>query len=371
MGKDYYNILGVEKNASRDEIKKAYKKLAKKYHPDLNKGDKESEKKFKEVNEAASILGDDNKRSQYDQFGSDGPQFQGGGTDFSGFDFSDFGTSFDDIFDTFFGGGRRRSTQRRGSDLRFDLEISLEEAAFGVEKTILVPRLESCEKCNGTGAKNPDSIKTCDKCHGSGVLRQAQRTPFGIFQTTTTCRDCGGSGKVYKDLCEHCDGEGVTRERKKLEISIPAGVDTGTRLRVAGEGEAGIRGGPKGDLYVVIFVKEHELFSRDGNDIKIDVPISFMQAVFGDQIEVPKLRGKVKMKIPAGTQSHTVFNIRSEGIPNVNGYGKGDEKVRVIVQIPEKLNKKQKEILQSYGKEMGEAAKPQKSFLKKIKNVFE
>jgi len=372
MSKDYYKILGVEKSASKAEIKKAYKKLAKKYHPDLNKGDKDSETKFKDVNEAASVLGDDGKRSQYDQFGSDGPGFQSG---FNGFDFNDFGSSFDfgDIFDQFFGGGfgGRRSSVRRGSDLRFDMEITLEDAAFGTSQTILVPRNETCKSCEGTGAKDKDSIKTCDLCHGSGQIRKTQRTPFGLFQTQSTCDQCNGSGKIYKELCEYCDGNGVMPKKRKLKVTIPAGVDSGNRLRISGEGEAGLRGGPPGDLYVVVFVKRHRIFERDGHDIIVDVPISFTQAVFGDEIDVPTLKNKVKMKIPKGTQSHTVFNIRGKGIPVVNGYGKGDQKVKVIVQIPEKLTKKQREVLSEYGKEMGEQSKPQKGFFEKIKEVFE
>ncbi|MBW3003122.1 molecular chaperone DnaJ [Candidatus Woesearchaeota archaeon] len=349
MGKDYYEMLGVSRDASKEEIKKAYKKLAKQYHPDINKEEGAAEK-FKEINEAAAVLGDDEKRRQYDQFGT---------ADFSGqgFDFSDmFGSfsSFDfgDIFDQFFGGGRRRSGPARGADLRYDIEISLEEAASGTKKNIIIPKLESCKKCNGTGAKNSSDIKTCPECNGSGYTKRAQRTPFGMFATTTTCKRCRGEGKVVKEFCPMCDGAGRVEKNKKIEITVPAGVDNGSRLRVSGEGEAGEKNGPGGDLYIVIHVREHEIFHREGNNLYITVPISFTQAALGAEVQVPTLEGIAKLKIPPGTQPATVFRMRGKGIKSLRGFGSGDEMVRVQVEVPKKLSKKQKELLKKLDEEL-------------------
>ncbi len=371
MGKDYYKILGVEKSATKEQIKKAYKKLAKKYHPDLNK-DADAEKKFKEINEAAAVLGDDEKRQRFDQFGT--ADFTGHGG--QGFDFSDFARggnfSFDfgDIFDQFFGGrsGRRRGPSR-GPDLIYPLEITLDEVAFGGEKEILVPRKETCTKCKGSGAKSKSDIETCEACHGRGTATQTRRTPFGLFQTTGSCRDCGGQGKIIKEYCETCDGEGLLKKNRKIKVDIPKGVATGNKLRIAGEGEAGVQGGPRGDLYVAIHVLEHDLFERQREDIYIEIPISFVQAVFGGESEVPTLYGKVKMKIPASTQTNTLFNLRGKGLPSLQGYGKGDQKVRVIVQTPKKLNKKQKEILEKFAKAGGDVIQ-EKGFFSRLKDKF-
>lgn len=371
MSKDYYKILGIEKGASKEEIKKAYKKLAKKYHPDLNK-DADAQEKFKEVNEAASVLGNDEKRQQYDQFGSDSfKQGQGQGRGFSGFnqqDFSGFGGfaggfDFEDIFETFFGGGARRSQQRRGADLRYDMEITLEEAAFGIKKQIKVQKRNKCKKCDGTGGENSE---TCTTCHGTGRIRTIKRTPFGAFQSQGPCETCEATGKIIKNPCSACDGDGYVENEKKIEIEIPKGVEDGMRLRVTGEGDAGRRGQQPGDLYVNIFVKEHEFFERDGNNINIEVPISYMQAVFGDNIEVPTLDGKAKLKIPKGTQSGTVFRMAGKGIERMHGYGSGDQNVLVTVDVPTKLSGKQKEALEKFGKTIGDKAKPQKSLLEKI-----
>ena len=365
--KDYYKILGVSKDATREEIKKAYKRLAKKYHPDVSK-EADASEKFKEINEAAAVLGDDSKRQHYDQFGTTEGM---GGFDFSGFDFSDFmgGSSFDfgDIFDQFLGGGifgrgRRRRGPKRGADLRYDLEITLEEAATGTTKTILVPKLETCDKCKGKGAVNESDIKTCDECNGTGTVRQARRTPFGMFQTTTTCRKCGGQGIVIKEPCPLCDGNGRIEKNKKIEVNIPAGVDNGIKLRVQDEGEAGELGGQHGDLYVFIHVEEHKIFRREDNDIYLDCPISFKQAVLGDNIEVPTLDGKAELKIPSGTQTDTIFRMKNKGIPDLHGYGKGDQMVRVIVQIPTKLSKKQKDLIEQFDKEF----KNKKGFFDKM-----
>ncbi len=364
MAKDYYETLGVSKDSTKDQIKKAYKKLAKKYHPDLNK-DKDASDKFKEINEAASVLGDESKRKNYDQFGTaDAGNFGGGG--FEGFDFGG-GFDFDDLFSSLFGGGRRRqrSSAVRGSDLRFDLEITLEEAAEGVNKTVVIPRLETCSNCKGTGAKDGSSIKTCDQCNGQGVVQQTRRTPFGMFATTTTCPRCHGQGKMIKEYCPHCDGEGRIQKSRKLEVSIPAGADTGTRLRVVGEGEAGERGGPSGNLYIIIHVAEHKIFERDGTDLNIEVPLTITQVTLGCTVEVPTLKGKSKLKIPAATQTHTIFRMKGKGIPDINGYGKGDQMVKVIVQTPEKLTKKQKTLLNDLAKEL-DGKQKKKSFLERV-----
>jgi len=373
MGKDYYKILGVEKNASKEEIKKAYKKLAKKYHPDLNK-DESAADKFKEINEAASVLGDSQKRQQYDQFGT--ADFGQGGMG-GGFDFSDFmkggAGDFGDIFDMFFGGGGRRRSRRgpsRGSDLLYDMEITLEEASEGVKKEILIPRHDTCTHCNGSGGETSDDIATCGECNGQGMVQQRRQTPFGVFATTGPCRNCQGTGKVIKNNCHLCDGDGLLKNSTKIKVDIPAGVDNGNRLRMAGEGESGQKGGPKGDLYVRIHVADHEIFERRGDDIYTEVPISFVQAVFGDEIKVPTLKGKAKMKVPKATQTNTVFKLKGKGIPSINGYGTGHEFVRVIVQTPEKLTKKQKESLKAYAKEGGDKVTPQKGFFSKLMEGF-
>lgn len=362
MAKDYYKTLGVSKSATKDEIKKAYKKLAKQYHPDLNKSSDATEK-FKEINEAAAILADDQKREQYDQFGTaDFSGFQGGsaGFDFSGFDFSDlgraFGTGFDfgDIFDTFFGrGGRERgyAGPLRGADLIYNLEISLEEAASGAARNISIVHDENCPKCHGSGAESSSSVKTCDVCQGTGMEKHTRKTPFGVFSTATTCRTCGGQGKVVKEKCTQCKGSGKVEKSRKIEIKVPAGVDNGSKLRIAGEGEAGEKGGRAGDLYVVMNIANHEIFERHGNDIYTEIPLNFTTAALGGEIEVPTLDGKAKLKIPAGTQSGTIFRLKEKGIPNLRGGGVGSENVRVIISVPKKLNSKQKELLEEFEKE--------------------
>jgi molecular chaperone DnaJ len=348
MTKDYYNTLGVEKGASKEEIKKAYKNLAKKYHPDLNK-DSTASDKFKEINEAASVLGDDQKRAQYDQYGSDFSNMGGGQ---GGFDFSNMGggfSDFGDIFDMFFGGRRKsRRGPTRGSDLRYDMEITLEEAAKGFKKELRIPKLVQCSDCKGTGAKKASDTITCPQCHGTGTVNRSQRTPFGMFQSTVACNKCNGEGKIIKNPCKSCDGTGVVKDTTKVKVQVPAGVDTGNKVRVSGEGEAGMKGGPSGDLYIVIHVKPHKIFQRDQNDIYTEVPLSFSQACLGDEILVPTLSGETKIKIPSGTQTNTVFRLKDKGIPSLRGYGTGDEHVKVIVQVPTKLSKKQKELLKEF-----------------------
>jgi len=364
MAKEYYKILGVPKNATKEEIKKSYKQLAKKYHPDINK-DPGATEKFKEINEAAEVLGDDTKRQQYDQFGDADAFKQASG--FKGFDASDFGfdfsdfASFDfgDIFDRFFGGGssfggfssRRRRGASRGSDLRYDMEIMLEDAAFGAEKEISIPRNEQCSSCKGTGAKSDSDIVECPECDGSGVVRRTQRTPFGMFSTTTTCRKCKGEGRYVKEECPACDGTGIIHKIRKLKIKIPPGAEEGTNLRIVGEGESGGRGASSGDLYVVLHMKEHKIFEREGDDIHVKVNIPFTVAALGGEIEVPTLDGKAHLKIPAGTQSNTIFRMKGKGIPYLHDGGKGDENVEVIIKVPDHLNSKQKELLKEFEKE--------------------
>ena len=361
--KDYYKILGVSRNATKEEIKSAYKKLAKQHHPDLSKSPDAAEK-FKEINEAAAVLGDDSKRAQYDQFGTAGEQSQGGG--FSGFDFSDFmsesgasGFDFDSIFENFFGGGQRGRRRQRGSDLRYDLEIELEDAAFGAAKTISVPRLEECGKCGGTGAESKSDIVACDECNGRGVTTRTQRTPFGLFSTTASCRKCKGQGKYIKNGCRECSGRGVVQKTRKIEVKIPAGATDGTNLRVQGEGEAGERGVSSGDLYIVIHVKPNEIFERNENDIYVKARVPFSVAALGGEIEVPTLKGKANLKIPAGTQSNTVFRMNRQGIPDLHSHHVGDENVEVIISVPEKLTQKQKKLLEEFEKE----SKSKKGFL--------
>ncbi len=365
--KDYYGTLGVEKDATKAEIKKAYKKMAKKYHPDLNKENPDAAEKFKEVNEAASVLGDDQKRQQYDQFGTAG---EGMGQGMGGFDFNDFqqGGNFDfgDIFDTFFGGGGFHRVQRGGgqpgASLRFDLEITLEEAAEGVTKKIIVPRLSSCKICSGKGVEKDSDKEQCGNCQGRGLEKRVRRTPFGAFATTTSCSSCGGAGEIIKNPCGECDGTGRVEERKELEIKIPAGVEDVMKLRVQDEGEAGVKGGPPGDLFVIIHIAQHELFQRDGNDLYIELPLTFTQAALGDEVKVPTLEGTAKLKIPVGTQTDTIFKMKGKGLPSLHGYGQGNQNVRVIVKIPDKLSRKEKELVKELDKEF----RKEKGFLERL-----
>ncbi len=358
--KDYYKLLGLEKNATKEDVKKAFKKLALKYHPDRAPEDKkkEYEEKFKEINEAVSVLGDDKKRQQYDQFGS--ASFQGGGAGgFEGYDFSDimsqfrsgaFG-NFDDVFEHVFGGsvgGSRRGRARRGADLGYETEITLEEVAKGTTKTIQLNKLERCPDCSGRGAT---SFETCSQCHGSGSIKRTQRTPFGIFQQSGPCAYCHGQGESAKNSCSKCHGEGVVRKRKEIEVKIPAGIEEGMRLRVAGEGEIGDGGGPAGDLYVILHVKDHPYFERKENDLHILIPISFTQAALGDDVEVPTIDGKAKLKIPAGTNSETILRMAGKGIPDVHHGDRGDQMVKVRIEVPQKLSKKQMELIKQLHEE--------------------
>ncbi len=361
MAVDYYNILGVSKNAGKEEIKKAYKELAKKHHPDLHKGDKEKEAKFKEINEAYKILSDDKKRSNYDRFGTSDFSDQGYSSDYQsqGFDFSDI---FEGVFGRGF--GERRN---RGDDLLTQIEITLEEAFKGVEKNLTVKKQETCSDCNGSGAKSEADIKTCGSCQGSGYVRRVQRTPFGSFASTTPCSSCRGTGREIKNYCSKCDGKGKVLKTKTLKVKIPEGMQSGMRLRMDQEGEAGDFGMAPGDLYVEIIIQEHDLFERKGDDVYLSIPISFVQAVLGSEIEVKTLDGKVKLKIPEGTQSHTVFRLKGKGMPHIRAYGNGDQKVRVIVQVPEKLTKKQREILEQFAEEGGDKVQEvKKGFFRRL-----
>ncbi len=370
--KDYYEILNVSRDASLDEIKAAYRKLAKKYHPDLNPNDKEAEQKFKEINEAYEVLSDPEKRRKYDMFGEAGVNGQGGYSQ----DFTGFGDIFDDIFDIFTGGFGRTSHRARdygpvkGADLRYDLTLEFEEAVFGAEKEIQIRRSESCSTCNGTGVKPGSSKETCSKCNGSGEVRYAQRTPFGQFVRVATCDMCGGTGEIIKEKCVSCNGTGKVLKNKRIKVKIPAGVDTGSIISVKGEGEAGDRGGPPGDLYVYINVKPHKIFKRKGNDIFLTVPISFTEACLGAEIEVPTLEGIEKFDLPAGTQTGEEFKLKNKGVPNVRGFGRGDLYFKVKIQVPKKLTDRQKELLLELDKEFNNRKQEKKSFFKKMKDAF-
>lgn len=369
--RDYYEVLGLEKNATKEDIKKAYRKLSKKYHPDINK-EADAADKFKEVKEAYEVLSDDQKRDQYDRFGHTDPNQGFGG--FGDGDFGGFG-GFEDIFSTFFGGGgtRRRdpNAPRQGADLQYTMTLNFEEAVFGKETELEIPREETCDTCNGSGAKPGTKPETCSHCHGSGQLNTEQNTPFGKIVNRRVCHYCSGTGKIIKDKCRTCSGTGKVKKRRKINVKIPAGVDDGQQLRVSGQGEPGINGGPAGDLYVVFHVREHEFFERDGDDIYCEMPITFTQAALGDEIEVPTLHGKVKLKVPAGTQTGTKFRLRGKGVPNVRGYGTGDQHIHVKVVTPTKLTDKQKQLLREFSEISGPLPDEQnESFFDKMKKAF-
>jgi molecular chaperone DnaJ len=379
--RDYYEVLGIAKSASKDEIKKAFRKLAMQYHPDKNPGNKEAEAKFKEASHAAEILLDDQKRAMYDRMGHAAEQggmggsggFQGG---FSG-DFGDLGDIFGDIFGDILGGqrgrggtgGRRRTRATMGDDLQTEMYVSFEEAAFGIEKEISVQRSVTCETCHGIGAKKGTGPTSCDMCHGHGEVRRQQ----GFFTIAQPCPKCQGSGQIIKDACEPCHGRGRTKKKEKLSVKVPAGIDEGQRLKLSGQGDAGSNGGPAGDLYVLIHLEEHEFFKRDEYDVHCEVPISFSQAALGTEIEVPTLGGRVSMKIPEGTQSGQKMKLRNKGITKLGGYGFGDQIITIHVETPTKLSKDQRDIFKNLQDlERQHTSNPMtKGFFERVRELFQ
>jgi len=375
--KDYYDILGLKKSATQDEIKDAYKELAKKYHPDVSK-EPNAEEKFKEVLEAYSVLSDPEKRTNYDQFGHAAEGFTGfrGYGDFSrGPEFGDFGNiefDFDDLFKSFgFGDifGRefretRKRRPRRGLDLRYDLNISFEEAAFSTKKEIELERIEECEECGGKGSLGSDGMAQCPQCSGKGFIDRSQRTPFGIFTTRTTCSKCKGEGKINRNPCSKCKGLGKIKRRRKITVKIPEGIENGAFLRMQGEGNAGDKGAGNGDLYFVIFIEPNEFFKRDKADLYAEIPITFSMAALGGEIEIPTLKEKVKLKVPAGTQTGTIFKLKGKGIKDISKGGHGDEYIKVIIRTPKHLNKKEKDLFEELQKEEKEEYKDNGFFKK-------
>jgi len=349
--RDYYAILDVDRTATEEDIKKSYRKLAMQHHPDKNPGDKEAEERFKEASEAYEVLRDSDKRRIYDQYGHEG--LSGAGfRGFSGFEdiFSSFGDIFEDVFG-FSGAGRRsRSAARAGADLKYDLNISFMEAVNGVEKKVTLDKYENCKNCGGSGSAPGTAPEICSRCRGTGQVTQSS----GFFSISTTCSDCRGEGRVIKNACRECYGSGKVKVKKEMSLKIPSGVDTGSRLRLRGEGQEGTAGGPSGDLYVFIHVEPHEFFQRDGSDVHCQIPISITQATLGGIIEVPTLQGQEKLKIPRGTQSGKIFRLKGKGIPHLRGYGKGDEIVHLSVRIPTNLNRRQEELLKEFAKAGGE-----------------
>lgn len=366
--RDYYEVLGVDKNASKDEIKKAYRKLARKYHPDVSP-EADASDKFKEAKEAYETLSDPQKKAHYDQFGHTDPnQGFGGG---QGADFGGFG----DIFDMFFGGGSRRrdpNAPRQGADLQYTMTLEFEEAVFGKETDVSIPREEECDTCGGSGAKPGTKPDTCSHCGGSGQLNQEQNTPFGRVVNRRVCHYCSGTGKIIKEKCSTCRGAGKVRTQNKIHIKIPAGVDEGQQIRVAGKGEAGENGGPAGDLFVVFRIKPHEFFERNGDDIFCEMPCTFAQVALGDEVEVPTLHGKVKLRVPAGTQTGTNFRLRDKGVSNVRGYGQGDQHVKIRVVTPKKLTDEQKDLLRKFSEISGNGMldEQHENFFSKVKRAF-
>lgn len=370
--RDYYEVLGVDKGAGEREIKKAYKKLAMKYHPDRTQGDKALEEKFKEIQEAYEVLTDAQKRAAYDQYGHAGVDPNRGGAGFGGG--ADFGDIFGDVFGDIFGGGRgRQSRARQGADLRYNLEMTLEEAVRGKEVEIRVPTLVACEPCNGSGAKKGSSPKTCPTCHGNGQVQMRQ----GFFAVQQTCPTCSGRGKIISDPCNECHGQGRTEKTKTLSVKIPAGVDTGDRIRLSGEGEAGESGAPAGDLYVQVHVRDHDIFTRDGNNLYCEVPLSFTTAALGGELQVPTLDGKVKLKISPETQTGRMFRLRGKGVKSVRSGAIGDLLCKVVVETPVNLSSKQKDLLRELEESMGkgsDAAKhrpKEQGFFDGVKKFFD
>ena len=377
--RDYYEVLGLKKGASDDEIKKAFRKMAMKYHPDKNPGDKEAEEKFKEINEAYSVLSDPDKKSKYDRFGFAGVDPNAGFGGAGGFGGFGGAGGFEDIFDMFggmFGGGfggqqRRNNGPKKGRDLQKAITITFEEAAFGCKKELEINKYVACPTCKGEGTKPGTSKKTCPKCGGSGQISQMQRTPFGQFQSVTQCDQCGGTGQINETPCEDCKGTGKVRKTVKISVDIPGGVDNESVIPIRGQGEPGVNGGPNGDLYIVISVKPHKMFKRNGSDLYLDIPISFDQAALGAEIIVPTLEGKVSYKVPAGTQPGTTFRLKGKGVRNPRNDRMGDLYVKVNLEVPTKLNHKQKKAIEEMGKAVTEDCYQKKStFADKMRELF-
>jgi len=374
--RDYYEILGVARTAASEDLKRAYRKLAVQFHPDKNPGDKASEEKFKEASEAYEVLSDPKKRQAYDQFGHSAGQAGGFdfGQGFGGAGFGNLNDIFGDIFSEVFGGARGQGGGRaggarasRGSDLRYNMQISFEEAAFGCEKMITIPKEIVCKTCSGSGAKGGGQAETCNSCRGSGEIRFQQ----GFFTLSKTCPECNGSGKFIRNKCPDCRGTGRNIDNVKLSVKVPAGIDSGQKLKLRGEGEPGSIGGPAGDLYVVIEVKAHPFFQRDGYDVFCDVPVSFTQAALGSEIDTPTLEGSVKLKIPAGTQNSKRFRLKAKGIAHVDGRGRGDQYVTVLVEVPSKLSNEQRQLLEKFASLSGENYPESQGFMKKMKDWFQ
>jgi molecular chaperone DnaJ len=363
--RDYYEVLGVDRSADADGLKKAFRKLAMAHHPDRNPGDKAAEERFKEASEAYEMLSDPERRARYDRFGHQGVEGAAGQGGFNSVNINDiFGEIFGDIFGG--GGGRRRGARNRGADLRYNLEVTFEEAAFGSEVTVKIPRPKRCGECDGTGSRSKQ-LRTCPTCGGAGEVRFTQ----GFFAVARTCTQCNGAGRVVSDPCKVCKGAGTTDSVTELQVKIPGGVDTGTRVRLAEEGEPGENGGPPGDLYVVVQVKEHPIFHREEYEVLCEVPISFVQAALGATIEVPTLDGMMKMKVPEGTQSGKIFRLKHKGIPHLHGGVRGDQHVRVLVETPQSLSHKQRELLEKFAEASGEEVNPQAaSFFQKVKELL-
>jgi len=379
--RDFYEVLGVEKGANDDELKKAYRKKAKLYHPDLHPGDAEAEKNFKEINEAYEVLSDKDKRARYDQFGHAGvdPNFGAGGGGgnpfgggFGGFDFGDLGDIFGSMFGGGFGGGANPNAPRRGSDTETSVTISFEEAAKGCKKKIKVTRIEKCEDCSGSGAEKGTSAQTCSVCRGTGRISVSQRTPFGVMQTQRACDRCGGRGKTIEKPCKTCNGKGLVRKTSEREIEIPAGIDDGQAFRISGQGNAGVNGGPNGNLIIEVNVRPHPIFERQGYDVFCKIPVTFAQAALGAEIVVPTLDGKVKFNIHEGTQPGEQFKLRDKGIKRLNSSGKGDQYVIIAVEVPKDLSREQKQKLKEFEEVCTDKNyDKKKSFFDKVKDLFD
>ena len=369
--RDYYESLGLSKDASDEEIKKAFRQQAKKYHPDVNPGNQKAEARFKEINEAYEVLSDADKKARYDQYGHAGvdPNFNAGGFGgFSGFGGMDF--DLGDLFGSIFGGGggsasRSRNAPKKGERIRADITIKFEEAAFGCDKEVSVMRVESCDDCQGTGCKEGTTAETCANCNGRGTVTSQQRTPFGVMQSSTDCPKCSGRGKIIHQPCEKCRGLGLVRRNRSIKVSIPAGIDNGQTISMRGQGSAGVNGGEPGDLYVTVIVMSHAIFDREGNSVLLEMPVTFVQAALGAELEVPTLDGKVKYSIPEGTQTGTVFRLRGKGIPNLRGSSRGDQFVTVRVVVPTALTDEQKNLLMQFDATGGGTADQKKKKKKK------